>query len=118
MKPLLLLSAFIAAISGATTVVIHREDLVGTWSDTSCAEYKGELYLRADGSFLTTCADQVDGGKWVFHPPAMLEFISWSDPMKGTVSKDSQRRFDRIEAFAPHRMILAIGRYRTVMLKQ
>jgi hypothetical protein len=118
MKAIALAIIAIATASAATPVVIHREDLIGTWSDTSCAEYKGELYLRADGSFLTTCADQVDGGQWVFHPPATLEFISWSDSAKGTVSKDSQRRFDRIEAFARHRMILIVGRYKTVMLKQ
>ena len=117
MKPLLLLA--LSAATAAEPVVIQRRDIVGTWSDTACAKYKGELELREDGSFLWSCTDQVDGGKWVFHPPSKLEFISWSDSVKGTVSKDSERRIIRIEAFARHRMIFLLERgERDILLKQ
>ena len=59
--------------------MVSRGDIIGTWKDMMFLPYDGAYEFHADGSFSAYWEDQVDAGKWIFHPPAKIELISYSD---------------------------------------
>jgi hypothetical protein len=121
MKLAVFLGALIATASATPAPPVHREDLIGTWKDLSCAPYDGTYEFHADGVFFWHCEDVVDGGKWTFQPLNKIELLSYGDwGEKPAITKASVHHSLRIEAFAKHRMIVRLlpGGAKSELLKQ
>jgi len=93
----LLLLVFLATTAIGAPLVISRADIVGTWKDMMFLPYDGAYEFHADGSFSAYWEDQVDAGKWIFHPPAKIELISYSDYLARRYSGKSHHEFIQIE---------------------